>query len=114
LKRIIAQRYRVSANRSNSIGVKGIAQDVKIMPIVISYSGDEHDKDIAMAIYYAVDNGAKVNMSFEKNFLCIKKWVIDAYKYAEKHNVLLVHAAGIIVLMLMKTTLSKWDNMKTR
>ncbi|MBB1192413.1 peptidase S8 [Flavobacterium sp. SOK18b] len=85
----------IGANRSNSIGIKGIAQDVKIMPIVISSHGDEHDNDIAAAIRYAVDNGAKViNMSFGKEFSLHKKWVIDAYKYAEKHNVLLVHAAG--------------------
>ncbi len=67
----------------------------KIMPLNISYSGDEHDKDIAMAIYYAVDNGAKViNMSFGKEFSLHKKWVSDAYKYAESNNVLIVHCAG--------------------
>ncbi|WP_255470317.1 MULTISPECIES: S8 family serine peptidase [unclassified Flavobacterium] len=41
------------------------------------------------------NNGAKViNMSFGKEFSLYKNRVIDAYKYAEKHNVLLVHAAG--------------------
>lgn len=85
----------IAANRNNDFGINGISEMVKIMPLNISYSGDEHDKDIAMAIYYAVDNGAKViNMSFGKEFSLHKKWVIDAYKYAEKHNVLLVHAAG--------------------
>jgi subtilisin family serine protease len=63
----------IAANRNNDFGVNGISEMSK-MPLNISYSGDEHDKDIAMAIYYAVDNGAKViNMSFGKNFLCIKK-----------------------------------------
>jgi len=57
--------------------------------------GDEHDKDIANAIRYAVDNGAWViNMSFGKSFSPEKKWVDDAVKYAESKNVLLVHAAG--------------------
>jgi subtilisin family serine protease len=57
--------------------------------------GDEHDKDIALAIRYAVDNGAKViNMSFGKSFSPEKKWVDDAVKYAESKGVLLVHAAG--------------------
>ena len=57
--------------------------------------GDEHDKDIALAIRYAVDNGAKVvNMSFGKDFSPQKKWVDDAVKYAESKNVLLIHAAG--------------------
>jgi subtilisin family serine protease len=57
--------------------------------------GDEHDKDIALAIRYAVDNGAKVvNMSFGKDFSPEKKWVDEAVKYAETKGVLLVHAAG--------------------
>jgi len=85
----------IGANRKNNIGTKGILQKVKIMPLNISPSGDEHDKDIAMAIYYAVDNGAKViNMSFGKEFSLHKEWVVEAFKYAEKHNVLLVHVAG--------------------
>ncbi|QZK88979.1 S8 family peptidase [Flavobacterium sp. CHNK8] len=85
----------LAANRFNGIGVKGIASNVKIMPLSISPSGDEHDKDIALAIRYAVDNGAKIiNMSFGKEFSLHKKWVIDAYKYAEMHDVLLVHGSG--------------------
>jgi subtilisin family serine protease len=57
--------------------------------------GDEHDKDIANAIRYAVDNGAKIiSMSFGKDFSPEKKWVDEAFKYAEKKGVLLVHAAG--------------------
>jgi subtilisin family serine protease len=57
--------------------------------------GDEHDKDIALAIRYAVDNGARViNMSFGKYYSPNKKWVDDAVKYAESKGVLLVAAAG--------------------
>lgn len=85
----------IAANRYNGIGVKGITSNVKIMPLSISPSGDEHDKDIALAIRYAVDNGAKIiNMSFGKEFSLHKKWVIDAYKFAEMHDVLLVHGSG--------------------
>jgi subtilisin family serine protease len=85
----------IAANRENNIGIKGILQNVKIMPLNISYSGDENDKDIAMAIYYAVDNGAKViNMPFGKEFSLNKEWVFEAFKYAEKHNVLLIHCSG--------------------
>lgn len=84
----------LAANRYNNKGIRGMT-DAKIMPLNISPSGDEHDKDIAMAIRYAVDNGAKViNMSFGKEFSMHRDWVIDAFKYAEKHNVLLVHSAG--------------------
>ncbi|HEU4791515.1 MAG TPA: S8 family peptidase [Flavobacterium sp.] len=85
----------IAANRNNTIGIKGIAENVKIMPLSISFSGDEHDKDIAMAVRYAVDNGAKIiNMSFGKEFSLNKEWFFDAFKYAEEHNVLLVHCAG--------------------
>ncbi|MCV9930457.1 S8 family peptidase [Flavobacterium sp. LS1R49] len=85
----------IGANRENNIGIKGIIQDVKIMPLNISPSGDEHDKDIAMAIRYAVDNGAKIiNMSFWKEFSLHKEWVFEAMKYAEERNVLLVHISG--------------------
>lgn len=85
----------IATNRQNNIGINGIVQDVKIMPLNILPKGDEHDKDITMAIQYAVDNGAKViNMSFAKEFSLHKEWVTEAFKYAEKHNVLLVHCAG--------------------
>ncbi|MBC5837291.1 S8 family serine peptidase [Flavobacterium muglaense] len=85
----------IASNRNNGKGIKGIAQKAKIMPLNISFSGDEHDKDITMAIHYAVDNGAKViNMSFGKEFSLQKEWVFEAFKYAEEHNVLLVHCSG--------------------
>lgn len=85
----------IGANRENNIGIKGIVQNVKIMPLNISPSGDEHDKDITMAIRYAVDNGAKViNMSFSKQFSLHPEWVKEAIKYAEEHNVLLIRSAG--------------------
>ena len=85
----------IGANRENNVGIKGIIQNVKIMPLNISPSGDEHDKDITMAIRYAVDNGAKIiNMSFSKQFSLHQEWVTEAIKYAEDHNVLLVRSAG--------------------
>ena len=85
----------IIGGQRNKIGVNGFHNNIKIMPLCVSVSGDEHDKDIAMAIYYAVDNGAKViNMSFGKEFSLNQKWVSDAFKYAEEHNVLLVHGSG--------------------
>ncbi|MGH2565445.1 MAG: S8 family serine peptidase, partial [Ginsengibacter sp.] len=85
----------IGADRTNGIGVNGIADNVKIMMVRAVPDGDEHDKDIALAIRYAVDNGAEViNMSFGKSFSPEKKWVDDAVKYAESKGVLLVHAAG--------------------
>lgn len=85
----------IASNRENNIGIRGFSNNIKIMPLTVVPSGDEHDKDIALAIRYAVDNGAKViNMSFSKDFSVYKEWVFDAIKYAEDHNVLLVHCAG--------------------
>jgi subtilisin family serine protease len=85
----------IAAKRDNNKGIQGIADNVRIMSIRAVPDGDEHDKDVALAIRYAVDNGAKViNMSFGKSFSPEKKWVDEAVKYAETKGVLLVHAAG--------------------
>lgn len=85
----------IAAARNNSLGIDGVADNVRIMVIRAVPDGDEHDKDIAHAIRYAVDNGAKViNMSFGKSFSPQKKWVDDAVRYALRKGVLLVHAAG--------------------
>ncbi len=85
----------IGAVRNNNKGIDGIADNVRIMAIRAVPDGDEHDKDIALAIRYAVDNGAKIiNMSFGKSFSPQKSWVDDAVKYAASKNVLLVHAAG--------------------
>ncbi|HRJ29744.1 MAG TPA: S8 family serine peptidase [Cyclobacteriaceae bacterium] len=68
---------------------------IRIMPIRTIPDGDEYDKDLALAIRYAVDNGAKIiNMSFGKSLSPHKQWVMDAMKYAESKDVLLVHGAG--------------------
>ncbi len=85
----------VAADRYNGVGMKGVAENVKIMVIRAVPDGDERDKDVANAIYYAVDNGAQIiNMSFGKSYSPDKEVVDNAVKYAESKGVLLVHAAG--------------------
>ncbi|HMP31768.1 MAG TPA: S8 family serine peptidase, partial [Saprospiraceae bacterium] len=85
----------VGAIRDNNIGMDGIAPNVKLMVIRAVPDGDERDKDVANAIRYAVDNGASIiNMSFGKSYSPEKNIVDEAVKYAEKNDVLLVHAAG--------------------
>ncbi len=85
----------IAAARNNGKGIDGIADNVRIMSLRVVPDGDEHDKDIALAIRYAVDNGAKIiSMSFGKSFSPQKNWVDEAFAYAEEKNVLLVHAAG--------------------
>ncbi|MFM7234681.1 MAG: S8 family peptidase [Flavobacteriales bacterium] len=79
----------------NNIGMDGICGSAKLMVIRCVPEGDERDKDVANAIRYAVDNGARVvNMSFGKSFSPGKSAVDEAAKYAESKGVLLVHAAG--------------------
>jgi subtilisin family serine protease len=86
----------VGAARKNGKGMDGVADNVKIMMVRVVPSGaDEHDKDIALGIRYAVDNGARViNMSFGKEYSPEKKWIDEAVKYAQSKGVLLVAAAG--------------------
>ncbi|GAB2953092.1 S8 family peptidase [Hymenobacter coalescens] len=86
----------IAADRRNNLGVLGVADaPVRIMAIRAVPNGDEHDKDVANAIRYAVDNGATViNMSFGKYYSPQRKAVEDAIRYAGSKGVLLVHAAG--------------------
>jgi subtilisin family serine protease len=85
----------IAAKRGNGIGMDGVADNVRIMTVRCVPDGDERDKDVANAIYYAVDNGASIiNMSFGKAYSPNKAYVDAAMKYASDHDVLLVHAAG--------------------
>ncbi len=85
----------IAAQRNNGVGLDGVAENVKIMVVRAVPDGDEYDKDIALAIRYAVDNGAKViNTSFGKYYSPHPQWVWDAIKYASDNDVLIVNAAG--------------------
>ncbi|PUZ20743.1 peptidase S8 [Chitinophaga costaii] len=85
----------IGAVRGNGIGIDGVAANVRIMAVKVVPDGDERDKDVALGIRYAVDNGARIiNMSFGKFFSPHKDWVDDAIRYAQSKGVLLIHAAG--------------------
>ena len=85
----------IGADRKNGLGIKGVADNVRIMAIRAVPNGDERDKDIANAILYAADNGAQIiNMSFGKEYSPEKYLVDEAVRYAEKKGVLFIHAAG--------------------
>lgn len=85
----------IAAQRNNGIGMDGVANNVKILVVRAVPDGDEYDKDIALAIRYAVDNGAKVlNTSFGKYYSPHADWVYEAIKYAASKDVLIVNAAG--------------------
>lgn len=85
----------ILAERNNNKGIKGIANNAKLMAIRSTPNGDEYDKDVALAIRYAADNGAKIiNMSFGKSFSPHSDWVKDAIVYAASKDVLIVHGSG--------------------
>lgn len=86
----------IAQQRHNNLGGDGVASEVaEIMAVRAVPDGDEYDKDIALGIRYAVDNGAKViNGSFGKYYEENSQWVRDAIKYAEEKDVLIVVAAG--------------------
>ncbi len=85
----------IGASRNNSKGMNGVANNVKIMAIRAVPDGDEYDKDIALGLRYAEDNGAKIiNTSFGKGFSPKKEWVYEAIQYAASKDVLIINAAG--------------------
>ncbi len=101
----------IAAVRNNGIGMNGVANNVAIMSVRAVPNGDEYDKDIALGIRYAVDNGAKIiNGSFGKAFSPNAQWVYDAIKYAASKDVLFVHAAGNDALNLDDPKNSNFPN----
>ncbi len=85
----------IAATRNNKIGIDGIVNNVKILPVVVAVNGEASDKDLALGIKYAVDKGAEIiNISINKFFSLQKEWVFDAIRYAEDHDVLIVVAGG--------------------
>jgi cell wall-associated protease len=85
----------IGAIRGNQKGGDGVADNVKIMSLRAVPNGDEQDKDIALAIRYAVDNGAQIiNMSFGKSYSPHQEKVFEALQYADSKGVLMIHAAG--------------------
>lgn len=85
----------IGAAPGNSAGIQGIDPAVRLMIVRAVPDGDERDKDIANAIRYAADNGARViNMSFGKAYSPYKSAVDEAVRYAQSKGVLFVHAAG--------------------
>ncbi|QBA65353.1 S8 family peptidase [Muriicola soli] len=101
----------IAAERNNGLGANGVANNVEIMSLRAVPNGDEYDKDIALAIRYAVDNGAKIiNGSFGKAFSPKAEWVYEAIKYAADNDVLIVHAAGNDGLDMDKPTNEGYPN----
>jgi len=82
----------IAANPNNAIGVAGITWGCKVMALRAGSKFFEDD-DLASAIVYAVENGARIiNMSWggdEQSYV-----IRDVLNYAYDHNCVLVGAIG--------------------
>lgn len=86
----------ITANNKNDKGINGIYNNIKILPLCVAPKyGPETDKDLALAIKYAVNKGAKIiNISLGRSYEFNYKFVEDALRYAAKNNVMVVKGAG--------------------
>ncbi len=85
----------IVAKRNNGIGIKGISNNIKLMPLSIMPIGAPRDKDFINAVQYAVDNGARIiNYSISTYHLEHQESYFKAVEYAHKNNVLFVTSAG--------------------
>lgn len=83
----------IAATQNNGVGIAGVA-DVTIMALkVLSAEGSGSDSDIAAAIHYAADKGAKViSMSLGGDYP--SNVGADAVAYAQSKDCVVVAAAG--------------------
>ncbi len=91
----------VGARINNSLGIAGVAPNVKIMGLrFISEKGEGTTAEAIKAIKYAVDNGAKVlsnswgSEGEDPEDAVNNKALRDTIQYAQDHGVLFIAAAG--------------------
>ncbi|MGE3609919.1 MAG: S8 family peptidase [Bacteriovoracaceae bacterium] len=86
----------IAATQNNSIGIAGVAKNVKIMAIrTVPDDADELDSNIVESFKYAADNGAKIiNCSFGKTTNEGGMVVRDTINEIAKKGVLVVASAG--------------------
>lgn len=85
----------IAATRNNNGGLRGISNNIKIMPLSISPLGYENDKDFYLAVKYACDNKAKIiNFSSGQYLAMNEDFLKKAILYAEAKDVLIVTSAG--------------------
>lgn len=97
----------IAGTGKNGLGAMGIANNARIMVLKVnSVIRELRDVNLARAIRYAADNGARViNLSMGKYYTWKKNIVDEAIKYAMSKNVLIVQAAMNNGIDLDKTTL---------
>lgn len=84
----------IGATANNGVGIAGLAYGSRIMNLRAGTSlGFLEEDDVASAIVYAVDNGARViNMSFGD--VAASPLLQDVMRYAYHHNCVLIASAG--------------------
>ncbi|HPQ20076.1 MAG TPA: S8 family serine peptidase, partial [bacterium] len=84
----------IGAVKNNSIGISGVAPKCKIMPLkVLDSEGYGTYADVADAIIYAADNGAKV-INLSLGGYAYSQYLQDAINYAFNKNCVIVASAG--------------------
>ena len=85
----------IAAIADNSEGLVGVAPDAKIMPLKVLDSDGGNPRDVASAIRYAADNGAKIiTMSFGGQYGRLSISAERAIDYAARQGCILVAAVG--------------------
>jgi len=89
----------IAEETDNKIGLTGLAYGARIMPVrVLDTEGEGEASTIAEGVRFAVDHGAQViNLSLEFSpgvTAADIPELIDALRYAHRHRVLVVAAAG--------------------
>lgn len=84
----------IAACTNNGIGIAGISSQAQIMVLkVANFIGQARSASVASAIYYAVDQGARViNLSLGSEL--VTDLEIAAAQYAQQRDVLIIVAAG--------------------
>ncbi|MGE4169736.1 MAG: S8 family serine peptidase [Candidatus Margulisiibacteriota bacterium] len=84
----------IAADQNNGIGISGINNTVKILPVRFLDSGGRGNQlDAAAAIRYAVDHNARIiNCSW--GFTAFNQALKDAFDYAAQNGVIVFAAAG--------------------
>ncbi len=86
----------IMATMNNGLGVRGITPRIKVMPIKF-FDGKKRwtSAQVVAAYYYAIDNGASIiSTSYDIDAMVDDQAYLDALKYAEINNVLIVNSAG--------------------
>ncbi|MEJ2543102.1 MAG: S8 family serine peptidase, partial [Calditrichaceae bacterium] len=84
----------IAAQANNGIGIAGIGPDLTVMNIRAGTAGGYlEEDDVANALIYAIDNGAKiVNMSFGD--IALSRFLKDIIYYAYQQGLIIIASAG--------------------